>query len=93
MVAQKDPSARLEVADDDSASDKLAAFLFMLETYHVLTHFMVLFGLRMLPRKDLVRQRYYFFIDTFTIFSVNFLYLGQLRWLAAIQMIQVRKGF
>jgi len=87
MVSQKDPSTRHD-AGDEVESDKLAAFLFMLETYHVLTHLMVLFGLRMLPRKDLVRQRLYFLFDTATIFSVNFLYLGNLRWLAVIQMIQ-----
>lgn len=81
-------ASHLDISNDLVASDKLGAFLFMLETYHVLTHCMVLFGLRMLPRKDLVRQRIYFLIDTATIFSVNFLYLGQLRWLATLQMIQ-----
>jgi len=74
--------------EDESHSNNLAVFLFILETYHVMTHFMVLFGLRMLPRKDLVRQRLYFLFDTATIFTVNFVYLKELRWLAAVQMVQ-----
>ena len=65
-----------------------AVILFFLESYHVFTHVAILFGLRMLPRKDLVRQRFYFLFDTLTIFTVNFVFLGQLRWLAALQMCQ-----
>ena len=84
--SRKDPT--LADADVDGAVNWAAAILFVLETYHVLTHIMVLFGLRMLPRKDLVRQRFYFLFDTLTIFSTNFLFLGQLRWLAALQMCQ-----
>ena len=84
--SHKDLSSGL--ADADRGVDWGAAILFALEAYHVLTHFMVLFGLRMLPRKDLVRQRFYFLFDTLTIFTTNFLFLGELRWLAALQMCQ-----
>lgn len=68
--------------------DWAGCILFFLEVYHVLTHYAVLFGRRLLPRKDLVRVRWYFLFDTMTIFTVNFLYLQKLQWLAGIQMIQ-----
>ena len=41
----------------------LASLIFFLEVYHFLTHVLVLFGIRLLPRKDLVKQRIYFMID------------------------------
>lgn len=41
----------------------LASLIFFLEVYHFLTHVLVLFGIRLLPRKDLVKQRVYFMID------------------------------
>merc|ERR1712168_1171234 len=38
-------------------------FVFILEAYHSASHWMVLSGWKMLPRKDLVSVRYYFLID------------------------------
>ncbi|XP_023331234.1 uncharacterized protein LOC111703510 [Eurytemora carolleeae] len=35
----------------------------VIEAYHALAHCVVLFGLKLLPRKDLVSVRYYFLID------------------------------
>ena len=70
------------------ALNVLATFLFTLECYHVVGHVCVLFRVRLLPRKDLVRIRYYFLFDTLTVFVVCFLYVGKLRWLAVLQMIQ-----
>jgi len=87
MESHKEAAA-LSSASSPPEVNWIAGLLFTLEMYHVLTHIMVLFGLRMLPRKDLVRQRFYFLFDTLTIFSTNFLFLGQLRWLAAVQMTQ-----
>lgn len=66
----------------------LATLLFTLELYHVVGHVCVLFRVRLLPRRDLVRIRYYFLFDTLTVFTVCFLYTGRLRWLAALQMMQ-----
>ena len=66
----------------------IAVFLFFLESYHIIGHSAILFRLRMLPRKDLVRIKYYFLLDTLTVFTVSFLYTQQLRWLAALQMCQ-----
>ena len=63
-----------------------AALLLTFESYHALKHFLVLFGLRMLPRQDLARQRVYFLFDTMTVFFTNFVFLRQLRWIAALQM-------
>ncbi|XP_013417086.1 uncharacterized protein LOC106178446 [Lingula anatina] len=66
----------------------LAAFLFSLEAYHFIGHVLILFRMRLLPRKDLVRQRYYFLVDAMTVFTTNFLFTGKLQWLAVIQNIQ-----
>merc|ERR1712223_2136327 len=41
----------------------IVSIIFCLEFYHFLTHITVLFGWRMLPRKDLVKQRIYFLFD------------------------------
>ena len=61
---------------------------FFLECYHFMTHTFVLFRVRLLPRKDLVRNRYYFLIDTTCVFIVNFILLGKLRGIAAVQIVQ-----
>ncbi|XP_067951063.1 uncharacterized protein [Watersipora subatra] len=61
---------------------------FCLECYHFVVHTMILFRVRMLPRKDLVRNRYYFLIDTFSVFLVNFVLVQRLRAVAAVQMVQ-----
>lgn len=65
-----------------------AVFLFFLECYHVCSHLNVLFRIRLLPRKDLVRIRFYFLFDLMTVFCSSFLFLQRLRWLAAIQIVQ-----
>lgn len=61
---------------------------FLLESYHFATHTFVLFRVRLLPRKDLVRTRYYFLIDTTCVFIVNFILLQRLRPVAAVQIVQ-----
>ena len=66
----------------------IATVLFSLELYHVITHCLILFRVRMLPRKDLAKARYYFLVDTFTVFATCFLFTGALRWLATLQIIQ-----
>ncbi|XP_076445711.1 uncharacterized protein LOC143283385 isoform X2 [Babylonia areolata] len=63
-------------------------FLFLVEAYHVLAHMAVLFRFRLLPRKDLVRVRYYFLVDGLTSFLTAFFYTGHLRWLVSIHVVQ-----
>ena len=71
-----------------SCADIIATFLFTLECYHFIGHVCVLFRVRLLPRKDVVKIRYYFLFDTLTVFAVCFLFTGALKWLAALQMMQ-----
>lgn len=66
----------------------LMNLFFFLECYHFMTHSFVLFRVRLLPRKDLVRSRPYFLIDTFCVFITNFILLGRLREVATLQIIQ-----
>lgn len=68
--------------------DVSALFLFALEFYHVIGHILILTGMRALPRRDLVRQRYYFLVDALTVFTSSFLLTGRMKWLAVIQIIQ-----
>ncbi len=48
----------VEEATESGSSSYLGAALLFLEFYHFLAHTAVLCRIRMLPRKDLVRQRY-----------------------------------
>ncbi|KAL3882820.1 hypothetical protein ACJMK2_029126 [Sinanodonta woodiana] len=69
--------------------ERIIAFvLFTLELYHAIGHTLVLFRIRMLPRKDLVRIRFYFLADALTVFSSSILFTGMYRWLAVAQIIQ-----
>jgi len=68
--------------------DIIGSILFFLESYHFVSHFLVLFRIRLLPARDLRKVGYYFLIDTTTVFVSSFLYTGELRWLATIQIIQ-----
>ncbi|XP_052089029.1 uncharacterized protein LOC127725787 [Mytilus californianus] len=72
----------------ESFSNVLTIICFCLEAYHIVGHCAVLFRVRLLPRKDLVRIRYYFLIDLMTVFVSSFVVLGRLQWLAVIQMCQ-----
>ncbi|KAK3096730.1 hypothetical protein FSP39_002753 [Pinctada imbricata] len=65
-----------------------AFLLFFLEIYHILGHISVLFRIRLLPRKDLVRIRYYFLFDLLTVFASSVLFLRRLQWLACLQIAQ-----
>lgn len=71
-----------------SAWTLIGCFLFFLECYHVVGHMLVVLRIRLLPRKDLVRQRFYFLFDTATVFCTSILYTGILKWLAILQMCQ-----
>ncbi|RUS90618.1 hypothetical protein EGW08_001615 [Elysia chlorotica] len=64
-----------------------ALLMFAVEFYHTLAHFMILSGMRMLPRKDLIRIRYYFLVDTVSVMTSTLL-TGRFVWLACIQVIQ-----
>ena len=61
---------------------------FVFECYHFVTHALILFRVRLLPRKDLVRNRYYFLIDTASVFTVNIVLLQRLHLIAVCQIIQ-----
>ncbi|XP_060588527.1 uncharacterized protein LOC132743944 [Ruditapes philippinarum] len=65
----------------------IAFFLFTLECFHICGHTLILFRVRLLPRKDLVRIRYYFLVELLTVFSSSMLFTGKLKWLAACQVI------
>lgn len=73
---------------DAVAQTSIAFILFTLEWYHIWGHTVILFRIRMLPRKDLVRIRIYFLIDMLTVFASSILFTGKLRWLAVLQIIQ-----
>lgn len=66
----------------------IAWFLFTLEWYHIWGHCLILFRIRLLPRKDLVRIRWYFMVDLLTVFASSILFTGKLRWLACLQILQ-----
>ncbi|XP_064628381.1 uncharacterized protein LOC135487982 [Lineus longissimus] len=72
----------------DLGVNVVATLLFIAEFYHIIGHIIILFRLRMLPRKDLVRLRPYFLIDALTVFITAFVYTGTMRWLALLQNIQ-----
>lgn len=66
----------------------LMNIFFFFECYHFVTHAFILFRIRLLPRKDLVRSRYYFLIDTSCVFMVNIVLLQRLQLIAVCQIIQ-----
>ncbi|CAI9734142.1 Hypothetical predicted protein [Octopus vulgaris] len=66
----------------------IATLILSSEVFHAMTHSMVLFRLRLLPRKDLVQVNYYFVFDLLSVFFASFLVLQRLQWLACIQMAQ-----
>jgi len=63
-------------------------FVFSMEFYHAVAHIMIMCGLRTIPRKDLVRIRFYFLVDALTVFTSSFLLTGSYRWLAVLQILQ-----
>jgi hypothetical protein len=71
-----------------SVESTVAFVLFILETYHIVSHLVILLRIRLLPRKDLVRVRYYFLIDAITVQSTALVFGGHLRWLTTIQLAQ-----
>ncbi|KAH9500209.1 hypothetical protein Btru_077481 [Bulinus truncatus] len=68
--------------------DVACIILFSVELYHLIAHAMILFGIRSLPRKDLVRIRLYFLVDASTVFITSFVLTGKLKWLAVLQILQ-----
>ncbi|GFO47256.1 hypothetical protein PoB_007376100 [Plakobranchus ocellatus] len=64
-----------------------ALLMFAIEFYHTLAHFMILSGMRMLPRKDLIRIRYYFLVDTVSVMISTLLH-GRFIWLTCLQVMQ-----
>lgn len=78
----------LDLPNDKMFENAIAFILFSLEWFHIWGHTLILFRIRMLPRKDLVRIRLYFLFDMFTVFCSSILFTGKLRWLAVLQMIQ-----
>ena len=79
---------QLEEMGDTSLWTALINTFFVFECYHFVTHALILFRVRLLPRKDLVRNRYYFLIDTASVFTVNIVLLQRLHLIAVCQIIQ-----
>ena len=68
----------------------LAHILFTAELYHLVGHIVVLLGLRLLPRKDLVRQRLYFLAD---LASVHLSFWVHRRWWGLILLQNLQHAF
>lgn len=66
----------------------LRSLLLAAELYHAITHWMVLSGMRLLPRKDLVRVRYYFLVDTCCVFLCTVFFARHLWFLCIPQIVQ-----
>lgn len=73
---------------DNFTQTAVAFILFTLEWFHIWGHTLILFRVRLLPRKDLVRIRLYFLFDLLTVFTSSILFTGKLRWLAVLQILQ-----
>lgn len=69
------------------SGDYLAVFLLGFEVYHAISHACVLFRMRLLPKRDLVRLRWYFLVDLLTV-TASAMYTGRFLWLAALQNLQ-----
>ena len=74
----------------ESESSNLAFFLFTFELYHLVGHIVVLLGLRLLPRRDLVRQRLYFLTDLLT---VHLSFWVHRRWWGLILLQNIQHAF
>lgn len=61
---------------------------FISESFHIIGHAVVLFRIRLLPRKDLVRVHYYFVFDLLSVYLTSFFVLQKFHWLAIIQGLQ-----
>ncbi|KAL8584346.1 hypothetical protein ACOMHN_031966 [Nucella lapillus] len=72
----------------DLAWNVAGMVLFLMETYHVLSHMVILCRRRLLPRKDLVRIRYYFLLDGLSSFLTAFFYTGRFQWLISLHVVQ-----
>ena len=68
----------------------LAHVLFTVELYHLVGHIVVLLGLRLLPRKDLVRQRLYFLTD---LLSVHLSFWVHRRWWGLVLLQNIQHAF
>lgn len=73
--------------DPFQSMNPFGTFLLMLEFYHFVSHMMILCRVRLLPRKDLVRIRYYFLIDALTVLSVYY-YTGVYWWQTIMTIVQ-----
>uniref|UniRef100_A0A914XQV9 Uncharacterized protein n=1 Tax=Plectus sambesii TaxID=2011161 RepID=A0A914XQV9_9BILA len=59
------------------------------ETYNFLAHFIIFAGIRMVPRKDLVRSWLYFVQDTGSVTMTTLLFVPyRFWWISALQFIQ-----
>ena len=71
-----------------SMYDAACLLVFSMEFYHAVAHTMIMCGLRTIPRKDLVRIRFYFLVDALTVFTSSFLLTGSYKLLAVVQILQ-----
>lgn len=71
-----------------SLGSLVALALFSMELGHALTHTVVMLGLRLLPREQLVARHRYFIFDTLTVVSSCVLLGGQWWLLALLQHLE-----
>ena len=86
-MASADILKDMDAGDHSVGFSPLCVILLSLEIYHAFSHICILFRLRMLPKKDLVRVKVYFLVDLLTVAS-SAMYTGKMLWLAALQNAQ-----
>ncbi|XP_062611067.1 uncharacterized protein LOC134272906 [Saccostrea cucullata] len=65
-----------------------ALVLFFVECYHVCGHLSIAFRIRMLPRKDLYRIRFYILLDPVSGILTTFVFLQRIQWLSVLHFLQ-----
>lgn len=65
----------------------VALLLFITECFHAFGHLNVFFRIRLLPRVDVVRIRFYFLFESLSVFVSSYLFLQQLQWLMTISIV------
>lgn len=65
----------------------VALLLFITECFHAFGHQNVFFRIRLLPRVDVVRIRFYFLFESLSVFVSSYLFLQRLQWLTTISIV------
>lgn len=65
----------------------VALLLCISECFHAFGHMNVFFWIRPLPRRDVVRIRFYFLFETLSEFVSSYLFSQRLQWLTTISIV------